>query len=193
MSKSNELAQRIKECQKGRAEGFTWLLEEYGPRLYGYFLRCTGSGADAEDLLQELFVRLLENISGYHHEGLFENWMFRIAANLVRDRGRREQRGRKTVSLQAVEEGKAELTNMLTSREGSVDGRMIHAEETDRLQKALAELSAVDREIILLRHYGEMSFKEIAEQFGMPLGTALAKVHRGLKTMNRILTDHERE
>ena len=61
----------------------------------------------------------------------------------------------------------------------------------NQLQHVLQTLLAEDREIILLRHYGELSFKEIAEHFDIPIGTALAKVHRGLKRLRMELKDHE--
>ena len=194
MSKDETLVEMIARCRKGEAAGFVWLLEEYGPRLYSYFLRSTGSTADAEDLLQDLFVRLLKKVADYQHEGVFDNWLFRIAANLVRDRGRRQQRQSPAQTGPGREEDDygPPLEN-LTARGPTAAHAAELAEEIGRLQKALEELPRLDREIILLRHYGQMSFKDIARQCGIPLGTALAKVHRGLKTLNRILSNHERK
>lgn len=183
------LEQKIRQCQKGQPEAFAWLLEAYGPRLNGYFLRCCGSAPDAEDLLQELFLRLIERIQAYRHDGRFENWLFRVAANLVRDRYRQRQHIG-AISLDAQESGGGGVP----ADDGPMpEARMEQKEQREILMAALGRLGEVDRQMILLRHYGEMSFKEIAKYFQVPLGTALAKVHRGLKTLQGILQQNGNE
>jgi len=166
-----------------------WLLERYGTRLYGYFLATSGSAAEAEDLVQEIFVVLLEKIGHYRHTGRFEQWLFRIAANMARDRARSLAR-HSTVSL-GQSDAQGDLAADMRSNEPEVGAEMQAAEQQAQLQQALNQLSRLDREIIMLRHYGELSFKEIAEQFSLPIGTVLAKVHRGLKTLRKILTTNE--
>ena len=106
----------------------------------------------------------------------------------MHDRGRRRQREGPTVSLEAVD-GESGLAPV--SGEPTAAVRAQQHEETVRLHEALEQLSAVDREIILLRYYGGLSFKEIAAQFEMPLGTVLAKVHRGLKRLRDMLGEDD--
>ena len=187
MQKPDQLANIIEQCRKGRPEAFNWLLDNYGQRLYAYFLRTTGSTHDAEDLLQEIFVRLIENIRAYQHQGRFEHWLFRIAANLARDRIRRLQRGPSNLSLDTTDPEKGNLTEQLRSTEPPPDETLQLDELHDELQDALAQLPQLDREIIVMRHYSQMSFKDIASHFHMPIGTALAKVHRGLKRLRSIM------
>ena len=187
MQKQDSLANIIEQCRKGRPEAFNWLLETYGRRLYAYFLRTSGSTHDADDLLQEIFVRLIEKIGDYKHQGRFEHWLFRIAANLARDRIRRLQRSPSSLSLDAADTEKNDLTAQLASSEPPPDAPMQLDQLRDELQEALAQLPEIDREIIVMRHYSQMSFKEIARQFNMPIGTALAKVHRGLKRLRSIM------
>ena len=83
------LEQAIRRAQAGDPGGFDVLVDAYGPRIYGLAYRLTGSRADAEDLLQEVMLRVVRRIGEYRHQGRFEAWLFRIAANLVRDRARR--------------------------------------------------------------------------------------------------------
>jgi len=182
------LGEQITKCQQGDPEAFSWLTEEYGPRLYRYFLRLNGSTADAEDLLQELFVKLIEKIGHYRHQGRFESWLFCVAANMVRDEARRRVRRGEVLSLQDERVG---LKEVLASDEATADVKLQQSEQIDRLQRALDQLPQMDREIIILRHYGQLSFKEIAEQFQIPIGTALAKVHRGLKRLQKIMTQNK--
>src|SRR5262245_1833283 len=89
-----ELTVLIGRAQKREAAAFDALVDLYASRLYGYFYRLTSSREDAEDLLQELFVRLVRMIEHYEHDGRFDGWVFRIATNLVRDRVRRSRKTR---------------------------------------------------------------------------------------------------
>ena len=184
---NDTLARQIRACQQGQNESFVWLLEQFGPRLYRYFLRLTGSANDAEDLVQELFVRLLKNIKGYRHESKFEHWLFRIAANLARDRARKLARRGREVSLHVHQDGDQPV-EFLQTDEKNPQQQMEDSQQRDRLRQALTQLPELDREMILLRHYGQLSFKELAKHFNVPLGTALAKVHRGLKQLKKIMS-----
>lgn len=185
--KADLLAKNIRLCQKGLPEGFTWLLKQYAPRLFGYFLQRSGSALEAEELLQELSLRLVKNIARYRHRDRFESWLFRIAANLARDRVRRQRHAVATVSLAAGSDDVPGPGETLAADEPSPVEKLIKGEQLDRVHEALKQLPDLDRELILLRHYGQLSFREIAEHFDMPLGTALAKVHRGLKQVRKLL------
>jgi len=183
----DKLLSIIQQCREGRPEGFAWLLEEYGTRLYAYFLRTTGSAADAEDLLQELFLKLIKKIKSYRHQGRFENWVFRLAANMARDHARRLRRKPILFSQYSPESDNSEPAANVPSTAASPYEQLQAHEQQEQLDQALKQLSSLDREIILLRHYGQLSFKEIAEHFQIPIGTALAKVHRGLKRLRELV------
>jgi len=192
MKKLDSLTRAIRQCQKGNNDGFTWMLHEYGSRLYSYFFRITGSKTEAEDLLQDLFVKLLEKIQIYQHDGRFENWLFRVAANLARDRGRQKKRAINTVSQFRNEENQENLLNQMEANQLTPPQLFEQTQQHDRLQKALMQLSPGDREIIMLRHFGNLSFNEIAETLDISIGTALSKVHRGLKKLRNIMVQYEK-
>lgn len=183
----DELASQIRRCQQGRRDGFDWLVREFGPPLYRYFVRLTASTNDAEDLVQDVFVKLLKNIKGYRHENKFEHWLFRIAANLARDRIRKRMRHGTPISLDS-QTADFESSIILPSDDTDPTAPLEQHELEDDLQKALKQLPQLDREMIIMRHYSDLSFKEIAEQFNLPLGTALAKVHRGLKRLKKLMS-----
>jgi len=188
---SEPLTEKIRQCQQGRADAFAWLLHEYGPRLYGYFVRKTGSTTEAEDLLQEMFLKLLQRIRDYRHKGRFEPWLFRVAANMIRDRGRKLQRQSRSFATGA-EPGNPLHRAADPNNKASDPGRDLElTEDLGRMQEALGKLPELDREIILLRFYGGISFRDIADQFQIPVGTAIAKVHRGLKKLKRMMTENE--
>lgn len=189
MDQQQLLAEQLSRCQAGSKEAFAWLLSEYGPRLYRYFYRTCGRPDEAEDLLQELFVRLLEKIRLYNHQGKFEHWLFCVAANLHRDRLRQVSRTGSVVSLQKTTHEDLTLADSLAADDPPPDRHLDQEQEVADLQAALEQLPPMDREIILLRHYGGLSFKELAAHFQIPTGTALAKVHRGLKRLRKLMRD----
>lgn len=187
------LAEVIRGAQRGESASFDRLVESYLGRIYGFLYRVTGSKHDAEDLMQEVFLRLVRTIAAYEHVGRFDAWLFRIAANLARDRVRRARRSPLEVEL--VAGGLGEEGDARRGRRGegvAASGRVAEAglvldEEIDALNVALAVLPAAEREVIMLRHFSQMSFKEIAETMGTPLGTALARGHRGLGRLREIM------
>ena len=168
-------------------DALTALVEAYSTRLFGFLFRLTGHRHEAEDLVQEVFVRVVAQIREYREEGKFEAWLFRIAANLARDRARKIRRRPDHFSLEARDgqAGHGHDAGPLTGFGSSAPpaGRAELNEAVDRMQSALAELPDAEREVILLRHYSGLSFAEIAEVMGTPLGTALARAHRGLRKL----------
>lgn len=173
---TTDLTGLVSLATSGRPDAIEQLIDLYAPRLYGLLYRMTGSQADAEDLLQETCIKMLRALSSYNENGRFEPWLFSIAANLARDWRRRQNR-----SMVAPAGGRQdEAQPPAASDEPDVDHRLIRAEQADRLQRALADLSDVEREVVTLRFFSDLSFKEIAEILHVPLGTALARAHRGL-------------
>lgn len=188
---ADRLRATIASAQAGSADAYEALLDVYGPRLYGYFLRATGRHHDAEDLLGELTLRLVRRLGKYDHRGRFEPWLFRIAANMVRDRIRRRKAKPLAVSLSVEDDTGDTLADKLPASQDPVDGSLLSAETSEELHQALQSLDDTTREIILLRFFGQMSFKELAETFQAPLGTVLARVHRGLKALRKMMAKND--
>lgn len=182
----------IVSAQASDSGAYRELLDTYGRRLYGYFLRATGSHHDAEDLLGEVMLKLVSKLDKYDDRGRFEPWLFRIAANMVRDRIRRSRANPAPVSLSVESETGTSRADQLLAETGPTDDGLLAEETSERLQQALLKLDETTRDMILVRHFGQMSYKEIADLFQCPLGTALARVHRGLKALRRMMgADYE--
>lgn len=180
----------IAGARAGNADAYRQLMELYGQRLFGYFLRATGSHHDAEDLLSELMLRLVRMLREYDDRGRLEPWLFSIAANLVRDRIRRRRTRRPAVSLEAESADGASLGESIDDPdEPPVSQDIESLERNEALMAALSRLDERSRQMVLLRHFGRMSFKEIAQTFECPVGTVLAKVHRALKSLREIMDE----
>ncbi|MEP0848054.1 MAG: sigma-70 family RNA polymerase sigma factor [Phycisphaerae bacterium] len=180
----------LQRARRRDPEALAALVDAYGRRVYGLLFRLTGSRDTADDLLQETFLRVVRTIESYEHDGRFESWLFRIAANLARDHARCGRRRGASRSLSRLDEESdvrgIELPACNTTQPGA---ELVHAEAGERLQRCLDRLPESDREIILLRHFAELPFREIAEMLGVPLGTALARAHRALERLRRDMGD----
>lgn len=186
---AKRLGTAIASAQAGKPDGFMTLMEAYGPRLYGYFFRATGSHHDAEDMLGEMMLRLVQRMGSYDDRGRFEPWLFRIAANMVRDRIRRAKATPPGASVSADDEEGPSQVEQVRGKNPAVESGLLAAEASEELMDAMETLDGTTRQMILLRHFGEMSFKEIAEVFDCPLGTVLAKVHRGLRALRKAMSE----
>lgn len=177
----------IERARKLDAEAFDEIVDELSPRLYGFVYRLIGRPCDAEEIVQDIFLRIVRTIDRYEHDGRFEPWVFRIASNAVRDRRRRQRRRPPEQAIDGeFDHGQAAdgRTDVLVDTAGFSPGSaMSLAEDVDRLNQALCRLPEGEREVILLRHYSGMSYEEIAALMETPLGTALARAHRGLKKL----------
>lgn len=162
-------------------------MELYSRRLYGYFLRSSGNHHDAEDMLSELTVRLVRNLPGYDDRGRFDAWLFRVSANIARDRIRRQKVRGSEISLAGLDDDDPGLQARLTADDVSAATVFEQAQARRRLAEVIGQLDHDTRQMILLRHFGQLSFREIAQQLGCPLGTVLARVHRGLRRLRKMM------
>ena len=175
MAESNNLAEIINGCKAGEAESFEKLIDIYARRCYGYFYRLTGNNEVSDDLLSELFVKLVGKISSYKG-GSFESWLFKIASNIFHDYLRGKQRRKKLLEVR-----KRQLETKIAETGKAEDERI------DKLQIQLEKLDADTRELIMLRYYSQLSFRELAQMRSEPIGTTLSKVHRGLKKLRELM------
>ncbi|MBA7674593.1 ECF RNA polymerase sigma factor SigE [subsurface metagenome] len=175
MAKSDDLARTIIGCKNGDSACFSQVVDTYASRCYGYFFRLTGNNDVSDELLSELFIKLVEKIGSYKG-GSFESWLFKIATNIFHDYLRGKQRRRKL-----LEARKRQLESRITEVKKS------DSERVDKLQIQLEKLDADTRELVMLRFYSELSFKEIAAMRSEPIGTTLAKLHRGLKKLRELM------
>ncbi len=186
---SQALSALIERCRAGDKAAWDEFIGLYWQRLFAYAYKATHDRDLASDLVQETLLRVVQKLQRYTEEGKFEAWLFRIIVNLVRDKARANARRQTRSTLVDAESG-SELTDQMPGRETVDDAE--HREETEKLFGALERLPELDRQVLLLRHYGCLSFKEIATVTGCPLGTVLARAHRALAKMRVMMeVDHE--
>jgi RNA polymerase sigma-70 factor (ECF subfamily) len=187
------LAAWVTRCRNGDSAAFELLFEAFRGPIYSYLARTTGDRHLAEDFLQDVFLRLVENIGRYEESGRFEAWLFRIAANRVRDWARRRTSSEWVGGMTGRGEDSDEPSVLDRAVDQPVDEGLVRRDELARLETAMSHLEREEREVLALRHYSELSFREIAEISGCPLGTVLARSHRALQKLRHEMETAEKE
>lgn len=165
----------MEEVKAGRVEKLALLFERYHVQLYNFFLRFTGNRVVSEDLVQEVFYRILKYRNTYQDEGNFAVWMYRIARNSHYDHLREIKNH---ISLEDSKE-------LALDGEHQPEKRSEAEDEVSLVRKALKMLSPGKREILLMTRYQNLKYKEIAGILGCREGTVKAHVHRALRDLGK--------
>jgi RNA polymerase sigma-70 factor, ECF subfamily len=186
------IAELLTRCQAGDRSAWDTLVDAYWQRLFGYALRATNNAELAHDLVQETFLRIVQRLDSYDDQGKFEAWLFRILVNLVRDYGRSKSRHPTKSTVVESDGQRSDITDDMPNNLGTPFDPLMHREDVDRLHEALRKLSEGDRQILLLRHFADMPFKDIARTMNCPIGTVLARAHRALGKLRVLMeVNHE--
>jgi RNA polymerase sigma-70 factor, ECF subfamily len=177
----------VARCLSGEDAAWEQLVRQHTRRVYGLCYRFTGKDSDAQDLTQDVFLRVFRALAGFRStEGSFATWLTRLTRNLLIDHYRRTRNERVTDSIEEqlprVEEG-----FVTVSRPDSV---LAGREASELLQGALRKLSPELRETIILRDLQEMEYREIAQVLSIPEGTVKSRLNRGRAELARLLKKH---
>jgi RNA polymerase sigma-70 factor (ECF subfamily) len=179
-------AELIERSRSGDSAAFGVLVERYQRRVVGVALAVVHNQDDAVELAQETFVRAYENLSKFESRSSFSTWLYRIAANLAIDFWRREGRH---VVLHG-EDAESEISR-IPSLQGDSFKEVSRAELSERLNKALGELTSEHRAVILLREVEGLSYDEISDILQVPRGTVMSRLHYARTRLRVILQDLE--
>lgn len=183
-----ELASIIARAAEGEEAAWVELMGLYARRVFAMARSRLHDDDLAEEITQSVFVTVATKLgqsngsggSGYDEQGRFEPWLFRITMNRVRDLCRKRTRHATPTAPEHLNAFEARHENEANEQDESFA-------QSTRLRVAMAQLSERDREIIELRHHGQLSFKQIAEISGDPIGTLLARHHRALKKLRDLM------
>jgi RNA polymerase sigma-70 factor (ECF subfamily) len=188
------LGRLVRRCVAGDPEAWQELVASQHRRIYAICYRFTGSGTDAEDLTQDVFLKLYRNLASFDVErGSFQTWITTLARNLLVDHFRRTRLERATDSLDASFSGDdsgatlGDRLGELTDPEPSPESHAAGMELRVRIQQGLAQLSPELREAVILRDLEDMDYKEIAQVLRIPEGTVKSRISRGRGELARLL------
>ena len=195
----------LARAAKGEQAAWRVVVDAYSKRVFGLLVRQCGDRELAEEITQATFVQVVVHLQRYREEGRFEPWLFRIAMNKLRDEMRRRGRQARPMDMTAGrggdDEGAWQAVQSVVVHAAGPEGaesedpmeRVSRAEQVQRLREAIAGMNEADQRILHLRHTAGLSFARIAAALGEPLGTVLARGHRAMLKLRKLMSDDEDE
>jgi len=188
--------QVVRRCMDGDSGAWAELVRAHHRRVYGLCYRFTGNPTDAEDLTQDVFLKIYSNLTSFDtNRGSLQVWIATMTRNLLVDNFRRTRNQRATSSLDDGWESAEELKPIerLTSKAISPLESAAQKEIAKMVQSALARVSPDLREAVILRDLQDMDYKEIAQVLSIPEGTVKSRISRGRAELARLLERNQRE
>jgi RNA polymerase sigma-70 factor (ECF subfamily) len=187
----------VRKCLAGDAVAWEEVVRLYHRRIYNICYRFTNSPDDAQDLTQDVFIRVYRTLGSYDLEkGAFVTWVTTVTRNLLVDHFRRSRQDRVTDSIDSSsrdDDDSPTLSDRLEDRGPSQDDRLASQETQRMVRQALTRLSPDLREAVILRDLQDMDYKEIAEVLRVPEGTVKSRINRGRTELARLLSRNKKQ
>jgi len=181
----------VRRCLAGDAAAWEELVQQYNRRIYNICYRFAGSADDAQDLTQEVFIKMYRTLKSYDADkGAFMTWVTTITRNLLVDHFRKSKQDRITDSLDATpseHEDAMPLSDRIQDHGSAPDTRAQSVQVGETVHRALQKLSPDLREAVILRDLQDMDYKDIATVLKVPEGTVKSRINRGRAELARLL------
>jgi len=176
----------IESFQQGNTRAFDTLIDRYQEKIYNTILFMVKDSYLAEDLIQEIFIKIIDNIKQkkYAEEGKFLPWALRISRNFCIDHFRKVKR---TPTIKTSDD--QDIFEVLKFSDHAADYKMTRSQTHKNIQELVDLLPEEQREIIVLRHYANLSFKEIAQMTNCSINTALGRMRYGLINLRKMMNE----
>lgn len=180
--------QLIHNYLQGDERAFEELLNRHQQKIYTSIYLFVKDQSLAEDIFQEVFIKIIDTLrkGKYNHEGKFSQWAMRIAYNLCVDYFRRTKR---RPQVQPTEE--FDIFDVLKLDEDNAEQRIIRSQTHDKVRRLVDMLPPEQREVVILRHYADMSFKEIAKLTRVSINTALGRMRYALINIRKMVEEKQ--
>ncbi len=167
------------------------LINRHRSKVYTYILLTIKNQQLAEDLFQETFIKVIQSLRGgkYRDNGRFLSWVIRISHNLIIDHFRKE----KQMNSVSNDDSEVDLFNSRHLSDHNIEELIVNSQIRSEIRLLINELPDDQREVVLLRHYGGLSFKEIAEQTDVSINTALGRMRYALINLRKMIREKDLE
>ncbi len=179
----------VEEFVSGSQSGIEILIRRHKNRVFTYIMLMVKNEQLAEDIFQDTFIKVIHSLKAgkYKDNGRFLSWVIRIAHNLVIDHFRKE----KQMNLISNDDTVIDLFNNKKLADKNVEDTIIYDQICNDIRALVERLPDDQKEVILLRHYGDLSFKEIADQTGVSINTALGRMRYALINLRKLIQKHD--
>jgi RNA polymerase sigma factor (sigma-70 family) len=178
--------------QGGYDEAFTEIVERYRDKIHNFIFRYTRNHLDCEDIVQETFFRVYRCRHSYERIARFSTWLYTIANNLVRSHYKKNSR-LKTTSIFETDSNDQEYEIDIVDLEQTPDNDVNTTIMMEYVQKALAHIPVEFKEVIVMRDIQNLTYEEIMEITGLPMGTVKSRINRGRVRLQVLINSYTRE
>jgi RNA polymerase sigma-70 factor (ECF subfamily) len=189
MNMSNSDYELIKRFIKGEQSCFEEIINRHKNKVYAYICMYIRDQALAEDIFQDTFLKVIQSVRAgkYYDNGKFLSWVMRIAHNLIIDHFRRL----KQINTMSNDDYESDLFNSKKLADPTVEDHMVKVQIRKDVRKLINQLPEDQREVVILRHYAGLSFKEIADITDVSINTALGRMRYALINMRKMMQEKQ--
>jgi RNA polymerase sigma-70 factor (ECF subfamily) len=192
---STDIGELVARAKQGDRDAFDTIVERYTPRIYNLSLRITGSREEAEDCVQDAFLRAFKGLGHFRGEAAFSTWLYRVAMNVANDASRRL--GSKPIAASELADPDSNLPPPELERLGesahstdSPETSLLKAQRRQVVTEAIRSLPQNHRTVIVLYDLQGLSYEEIAHVLGTRVGTVKSRLNRARLALKELLTPH---
>ncbi|WP_309642090.1 sigma-70 family RNA polymerase sigma factor [Flavobacterium sp.] len=178
----------VKNYVAGDESALATLINRHQSKIYGFIFSKISDRDLTDDIFQDTFIKVIKTLksNSYNEEGKFLPWVMRIAHNLIIDHFRKNK---KMPMFRETEE--FSIFSIMTDNSQTIEGRMITDQVEKDLKKLIEELPADQKEVLVMRIYQDLSFKEISELTGVSINTALGRMRYALMNLRKVIEKHQ--
>ncbi len=182
-------AELLRSYKNGNEQAITTLIRRYEQKLYGYIMNRVKDPSLAQDMFQEVFIKVIDTIkfNRYHEEGRFGAWLMRIAHNMIIDHFRRQSRRKNQYDTEEFS-----VFDILPDN-NTAETQIIRNQTIERVQKLIEKLPPEQQEVLRMRIYENIPFKEIAEICNISINTALGRMRYALINLRKLIKKYDKD
>lgn len=184
----------VKQYLTGNEKSFEELITRHQDKIYNYVYMMVRNHDVANDVFQDAFIKVIQTLKSgkYNEEGKFLPWVMRIAHNLVIDHFRKENKMPKaTIGRRNSEDEDFDIFSILRLEDETIEDKIVMEQILSDVKKMIDYLPEEQKEVVIMRHYKDMSFKEISERTGVSINTALGRMRYALINLRKLIEEHD--
>jgi len=191
MSDSNRDNLLIEQCLKGQQSSFSELIDEYKNMVFSLSYKMTNSLEDAEDISQEVFIRVYKSLYNFNPNYKFSTWLYQITLNICRDRFRKGKIPSVSLDTPLNKDDQKDLRSIIPDNQNNPEDIIMGVEQTNFINDLITSLPLKYREVIILRHLKDLSYDEMSKILNISLGSVKTRLFRARELLKNKLKKNE--
>jgi len=191
MSDSNRDNLLIEQCLKGQQSSFSELIDEYKNMVFSLSYKMTNSLEDAEDISQEVFIRVYKSLYNFNPRYKFSTWLYQLTLNICRDRFRKGKIPSVSLDSPLNKDDQKDLRSIIPDNQNNPEDIIMGVEQTNFINDLITSLPLKYREVIILRHLKDLSYDEMSKILNISLGSVKTRLFRARELLKNKLKKNE--